>query len=97
MNIYVGLGLYFLVINILAFCTMGQDKKLAINHNRRISEKTLFMFALLLGALGIWLGMYTFRHKTKHMSFVVMIPIIFILNIITIYYILAYTPMLLNI
>lgn len=89
--------IYVIIINLLAFCTMGQDKKLAINHNRRVSEKTLFLFALLLGAPGIWLGMYVFRHKTKHIKFIIFIPVIFVLNIITLYFIILYTPMLLSI
>lgn len=71
---------------------MSVDKKRAINGktHERISEKTLFTYALFLGSVGIFCGMYVFRHKTKHMQFVIGIPIIFILNIITIYYIISY-------
>lgn len=75
------------IINIIAILIMGYDKKLAKNHKIRISEKTLFLFALFFGGVGICLGMYTFRHKTKHVQFIVLIPITIILNIIAIYYI----------
>jgi uncharacterized membrane protein YsdA (DUF1294 family) len=35
-----------------------------------VSEKRLFLLAALLGAPGGLLGMYAFRHKTKHWYFV---------------------------
>ncbi|MEG1141270.1 MAG: DUF1294 domain-containing protein, partial [Clostridia bacterium] len=76
--------------NLISFITMYLDKKLSINKKRRISEKTLFSLSLILGAFGIYTGMYTFRHKTKHKKFIILIPIIFILNILTVYYIINY-------
>ena len=48
---------------------MGIDKYKAIHHKWRISEKTLFVSALLLGSVGSIAGMYVFRHKTKHKQF----------------------------
>ena len=86
--------LYIIVINIIGFVTMHVDKQLSIKKKRRISEKTLFTLALLLGSIGCILGMYTFRHKTKHMSFVIGMPIILVFNIICIY--LLYTHNLFN-
>lgn len=81
---------YFLVINIISFFTMKHDKKQAVYHDFRVSEKTIFILSLLLGGVGTYIGMYVFRHKTKHIKFTVGIPITIILNIITIYYILNY-------
>lgn len=80
--------IYIGIINILAFLSMYIDKTLSIKQKWRIREKTLFMFAIFLGALGSIIGMYTFRHKTKHTSFVVGMPVILIFNLITIYFIL---------
>jgi uncharacterized membrane protein YsdA (DUF1294 family) len=65
------------------------DKKKAKNGDYRISEKTIFIVSLLLGAIGVYVGMYKFRHKTKHSSFTLGIPICIIINILTIYYILS--------
>ncbi len=79
--------IYLGIINISAFLSMYIDKMLSIKHKWRIREKSLFMFALFLGSTGSIIGMYTFRHKTKHTSFVVGMPVIFILNLITIYFI----------
>lgn len=54
---------------------MYSDKKRARQHRRRIPEKTLLLVGLFVGALGGWLGMYMFRHKTRHPAFVVGMPL----------------------
>ena len=87
--IYVYFAIYLLLINLLGFYIMYSDKKKAKNGEYRIREKTLFLVALLLGGIGVYLGMYKFRHKTRHLSFTVGIPICIILNIASIYYIFA--------
>ncbi len=60
---------YVLIINIVGFGIMGADKKRAIRGAFRISERSLFLTALLGGSLGCILGMEHFRHKTKHWYF----------------------------
>lgn len=91
MNMYVlGLVIYFFIINLFAIFLMKYDKVKAINNQYRISEKTLFLIALILGGIGIYIGMYLFRHKTKHVKFTVGIPLIIILNILTIYYLISH-------
>ena len=57
------------VLNIVSLCLMGADKQRAVRGSWRISEKTLFISAALFGALGGCLGMFLFRHKTKHWYF----------------------------
>ena len=87
--IYILIG-YIIIINIISFFIMLYDKKQAIYHNFRISEKTIFIVSLLLGGIGTYVGMYVFRHKTKHLKFTIGIPIVIILNIISIFYIFNY-------
>ena len=65
------------------------DKNKAKKNEYRISEKAIFIVSLLLGATGVYVGMYKFRHKTKHTLFTVGIPICIIINIVSIYYILT--------
>ncbi|HHX18709.1 MAG: DUF1294 domain-containing protein [Clostridium sp.] len=65
---------------------MKVDKTRAKKSKWRIKEKTIFISAFLLGAFGVLAGMYIFRHKTKHWSFKIGIPVITILNFITICY-----------
>ncbi len=50
------------------------DKYKARKNLWRIRESTLFLVAVLGGSLGIWLGMYAVRHKTRHPSFTLGIP-----------------------
>lgn len=88
--------IYIIVINIVSFITMFIDKRLAIAHKRRVSEKTLFTLAFLLGSFGIYASMFTFRHKTKHKSFLVGIPLIFLVNIATIYYFIVFVINIFN-
>ena len=63
------LGLYLLAANLAAFAMMGSDKRRARRGSWRLSEKALFLFPVLGGALGGLLGMRVFHHKTKHWYF----------------------------
>lgn len=73
--------IYLLAVNLVSFALMGIDKRKAIKHVWRVPETALFLSAILGGSIGAWLGMYTFRHKTKHLRFVVGIPVNFVLQI----------------
>ena len=68
--------IYFLAINIVLFVVMGLDKYRAIRRRWRIPEATLFILALVGGACGGTVGMYSFRHKTKHWYFAVFFPLL---------------------
>ena len=70
----------FALINLFAFFLMGHDKQCAKEGLRRVPEKTLFLFAILFGAFGGTLGMFVFRHKTKHWYFRVLFPLLMILQ-----------------
>ena len=67
--------LYLLLINLLGFVLYGVDKAKSKGKSRRISERTLLWVARLGGGLGCWLGMMFFRHKTKHTSFMILVPL----------------------
>lgn len=87
--------IYIFIINIFGIIIIKYDKIQAKNNNYRVSEKTLFIIALLLGGIGVYIGMYKFRHKTKHVKFTVGIPIVILFNIFCIYYL--FSHVLLNI
>ena len=72
---------YLTVMTLLGFMSMYIDKKRAREHKWRISEKTLFLIAILGGSIGTNLGMRVCRHKTKHWYFVVGMPMILVLQI----------------
>ena len=68
---------YLLAVNLWAFGLMWLDKRRSRRKGtRRVRERTLFLSALLGGSLGALLGMWVFRHKTRHWYFVWGIPLI---------------------
>lgn len=73
--------LYLLIINAIGFLLMLADKQKARKNLWRIPESTLFTAAAFGGSIGCILGMYTFRHKTKHWIFVLGMPAILIAQI----------------
>ncbi|MEW9697805.1 DUF1294 domain-containing protein [Paenibacillus sp. SI8] len=73
---------YLVLINLVTFIEMGHDKGQAKKGGRRVPEKRLFTLAALGGGIGGWLGMRAWRHKTKHTSFVVGMPLLIVLNAI---------------
>ena len=72
-------------MNAAAFILMGTDKKKARHKAWRISEKALFLTAVLGGSVGSILGMWIFHHKTKHWYFVIGMPFILVLQITAFY------------
>ncbi len=73
---------FLIIISIIGFILMGIDKNRAVRRQWRIPERTLLMIALIGGGLGSFLGMYTFRHKTKHIRFLIIVPLSAILYLI---------------
>ncbi|MUT67043.1 DUF1294 domain-containing protein [Paenibacillus sp. NEAU-GSW1] len=78
--------IYLIVVNIAAFGLMGSDKQAARRNRRRVPEKRLFTAAAIGGAVGAWIGMRYFRHKTKHASFTIGIPLLVVWNAVAIYF-----------
>ena len=76
------LPLYLLIVNAAGFALMLTDKIKAKKNLWRIPEATLFLVAAIGGSIGSILGMYTFRHKTKHVSFLLGMPLILAVHIV---------------
>ena len=70
-----------ILMSLAAFSAMGIDKRRARLGKWRISEKALFLLALLGGAVGGMVGMLVFRHKTKHWYFKFGFPILAVLQL----------------
>lgn len=73
--------MYLLIINAAGFILMLADKFKAKRKLWRIPEATLMGVAVIGGSVGSLLGMYTFRHKTRHPKFTVGIPLILAIQI----------------
>ena len=74
--------IYLVSVNIIGFALMGNDKRRARKNAFRIPEATLFAFSVIGGSIGTLIGMYTFRHKTKHLTFKIGIPLIIFLQVL---------------
>lgn len=81
MNSLTLLIIYIAAVNILGFALMGIDKRRARKNAFRIPEATLFAFAGIGGSIGATIGMFAFRHKTKHWYFKFGLPLIALLQI----------------
>jgi uncharacterized membrane protein YsdA (DUF1294 family) len=75
-----------LLLNLVGFLLIGLDKYKSKRNKWRIKEITFYIFAALGGSVGVLAGMYFFRHKTKHPSFVFGLPLIIVLQLILIIY-----------
>ena len=69
-------ALYLACVNLWALCLMGFDKRRAKTGGWRVRERSFFLSALLGGSAGAVLGMYAFRHKTRHWYFKYGLPAI---------------------
>ena len=74
---------YIAVISLCSIVVCVYDKKISKRNNvkLRIPEKSLFIWSAVGGSLAMYVTMQLIRHKTKHVSFMVGIPVIFILQV----------------
>ena len=69
------LAAFFIAINLVAFASMLWDKSRSKRAGaERISEGLLFFMAAMFGSVGVYAGMFAFRHKTRKWYFVIGIP-----------------------
>lgn len=77
----VGLTIYLLLVNAVAFLAFGEDKRRAKKREWRIPEATLMGLAAAGGSLGALAGMRFFHHKTRHRKFTAGVPALLIAQI----------------
>ncbi len=81
----------FLAFNVIAFSAMLIDKIKSRNQGaERISEGMLFFMAAAFGSLGVYAGMFAFRHKTRKWYFLVGIPLLIFQNVALAYLVYLY-------
>ena len=73
--------LYLLIMNAAGFLVMTADKLFAKSGAWRVPERNLLGIAAIGGSIGVWLAMYTVRHKTRHAKFVIGVPLILVCQI----------------
>ena len=77
---------YLAIISLISMIVCIYDKKISKRGNvkLRIPEKTLFIWSALGGAVVMYITMQIIRHKTKHPSFMIGIPVIIVLQAVLI-------------
>jgi len=59
----------FGLLNLCTFLVYGFDKRRATKGKQRISEAQLLLWAAAGGALGAWMAVRVFRHKSRKAAF----------------------------
>ena len=74
---------YIIVVSICSIVVCIYDKKISKRNNvkLRIPEKSLFIWSAIGGSVAMYITMQLMRHKTKHVSFMEGIPVIFVLQV----------------
>ena len=73
---------YLVLVNAAALALMLADKQKAKQGVWRISERSLIGIALIGGSIGAIIGMYLFRHKTRHLKFSLGLSLILAVQIV---------------
>lgn len=73
---------YLVIVGIISFIIVPVDKHKAQADKWRVKESTLFLLSAIGGAVPMYISMQLFRHKTKHKSFMIGIPLIFLCHLI---------------
>lgn len=77
---------YLILANLINLLLFYIDKRRARKGDWRVSESTFFYIALLGGSLGAIIAMKIFKHKTRRTKFKILLPLCFLLNILTLFY-----------
>lgn len=76
--------IYLIIINLITFIIFALDKIYAIKKKWRYKEASLLGMCLVGGAVGGFLAMHLFRHKTKKVIFSIGVPLIIAIHLIII-------------
>lgn len=77
---------YLAIISIIAIIITVKDKISAKIDKRRTPEMKLLLISALGGSVAMLLTMLLIRHKTKHLKFMIGIPLIIALQAVALYY-----------
>ena len=73
---------YYFLLAVASVLITVKDKSAAVKNQTRIPEKSLMLLGLIGGALPMYATMKVIRHKTKHLKFMLGLPLEMFLHII---------------
>ena len=71
---------WLIAVGLLAFFVTVWDKRCARRGKWRIAERTLWLVSALGGSLVMFLTMLAIRHKTRHLTFMIGLPLLILLQ-----------------
>lgn len=80
------LVVYLCIISLTAVFVTIADKIKARRGKWRIPEATLLLISALGGSAAMYLTMHTIRHKTKHIKFMLGIPLIMVFQAVILWW-----------
>ena len=86
---FLTITLFFLFMTWLGYYIMKVDKRYAKEDKRRVPEKTLLLISIVGGSLGMYIGMYKFKHKTLHKKFTIGVPLIMLIQVACVVYLIT--------
>lgn len=75
-----GAVLYFVAVSIFSLIITLADKRNAKRGFRRVSESSLILISILGGSFAMYITMLLISHKTRHVKFMIGIPLIIIMQ-----------------
>ena len=84
--------IYWLIISIASIIICVYDKKVSKKNDvkLRVPEKRLLFFSALGGSIAMFVTMLIIRHKTKHVKFMVGIPVIMVLQAVAAFFLIKF-------
>lgn len=76
------LAVYYFILNVAAIVLTVSDKRRAKRKAWRIPERTLLLLGAAGGAFGEFFTMLCIRHKTKHLKFMLTLPLFIVLHVL---------------
>lgn len=74
--------IYLAVVSLATFVVFAYDKAAAKRNSTRVMERRLLLLSLVGGAIGGIVAMRLFRHKTRHLKFVILLPLFALCHIV---------------
>ena len=85
--VYVLVSVYVVAINVYSFMLINTQRKSEDDGEcYKVRDGSLFITALLGGALGIYLAIFIFKYRTRSLFLMVFMPVIAVLNVFILIY-----------
>lgn len=74
------------LLNIISFVLVGRDKAKSVARSERVPEVYFFFLAVFFASAGVFLGLFTFRHKTNKIYFPLGIGLLLLQQLCLLYF-----------